>query len=258
MRHPLLITTLLLSSAVFASEPAKVYQAIKAEHYGEIIVAPAETPEHYYINFAGFNSDYDGQTLLYKKQKNDIGELFHFKQLGTGYINLINEGGSTLISGTYVPYQTVKLTGIANSKVTFSGYAEERNVTKLKEKYKELQGLTESKVSTIKHIENAKEVLIKKCNQPITLEIDWPQFEQAQQKNTPGMLASYLTSLGKICEIDDDYLAAVNEISTIKLSLSKKSGIADIKLNGATLYIGLNSSVPNVFASSYDTILNIL
>lgn len=253
-----LILAMTLSFSTNAKEKSKVYHSFDADYQARIIVSPAKDKQHYYINFVGFEHEYDNKTMLFKKVPNDLRNGYNFKLAGSERTNLVDQGYQTFIHGTAVSYQTVLLSGDKNTKVIYSGEADINKVRRIEAQYQALQGLAISKVAAKKLIKTANQQLSSHCKQDYQLNIDWPAFNKAQQKTTPGMLASYLLALGRICQIDEDYLAAVQEIDTIEVKLSKDKGKQDIKLQANRLLIAFDNETPNVFETSYNAILDTL
>ena len=260
MKTVLLTILGLMSSVLLAAEPAKLYHSFDAEMESSIGVVPYEGDDLYLITFSGFGHVFDGKVMLYKKQWNgrDKRDGYFFQLLGNSRIHLRNDGKKTAIFGTTVSYSEAFLPNAAPVKMLYAGEADVLRARKVLSRYQEQQGLVKSKVEAKKLIAKAQDAFESACNQTVSLTIDWSGF-QGENKNVPGMMYTYFDSLRKICAIDEDYLEAVNAITTIKVAAGSETADSNQAiLDGSTLLIKLIKTSPNTVENSYEAIYDML
>lgn len=258
MKLPLILSALFFSTHGFSStETSKVYYSYDSERDATLYVVPSSKLNTYYINYQGFEHHYDGETLLYKKTKNDIGKGYHLKLVGMPNVNFRNDGNQTVISGTLVSYSSVYLDDDTVTKVIYQGTTDRAKDRRIIEQYKKRQFETFSKIEAKKLYKKYHESLEKNCNPSIKLDIDWSSFEEKKIKTAPSKLSAYLQSLENICAIDKDYADAVKDIKTIKVTPSNNPETHSAKLIGSELSIQLGVNVENLPETSHKLIYDI-
>lgn len=258
MKKLLVCTALLIPFYTHAFEHGKIYHSFDSENNARVIVVPAKLAKHYYINYKNFNDEFDNQTLLYKKVKNDLGDGFYYQLADTSRVNVRNNLNKTLIHGTLYSYSTVLLTNDSKTKIVYTGEADIVQARNVKKSYHERQLDVSSKVSAKKHIKSAKANFLKSCHNEVKLSIDWDAFIAQELKASPAKLSSYLGALSKICAIDNDYLEAVNSIAKINVLPSDIPSKQKVSLEGDQLTIQIANEQPNLPETSYKAIFNIL
>lgn len=258
MKLPLILSTLFISTLAFSeTETSKIYYSFDSEREATLYVVPSKKQDTYYLNYQGFEHHFDGETLLYKKAKNDIGKGYHFKLVGMPNVNFRNDGDQTVISGTVVSYSNVYLDDDTVTKVIYQGATDRAKDRRIIEQYKKRQFETFSKIEAKKLYQKYLESLEKNCNPSIKLDIDWSSFEEKKIKTAPSKLSAYLQSLENICAIDEDYAVAVKNIKTIKVTPSNKPDTHSANLIGSELSIQLGVNVENLPETSYELIYDI-
>lgn len=240
-----------------AQENPKVYHSFDSEFSATLTVVPAEDENTYYVNYNGFEHHYDGNTLLYKKFKNDIGDGYYLKLLGMPDVNFKNEGHKTVRSGTLVSYSSVYLDNDTVTKVIYSGLADIVKVNKVKEQYQVRQLNVVSKIAAKKLIEKSVSSFSTTCETNIEIDIDWRQFESQKLKTSPAKLSAYMNALENICTIDHDYLEAVQGIEKIQLIPSVVADKHQAKMSNSVLIIEIGDDVTNLPETSYKLIYDI-
>jgi len=261
MKHFATILMLLaISSTSYAEYIPKIYKSINAEIDGTIIISQYGEKDNYLISLQGFEHRNDGETLLYRKKwhNSNLNKGYSYELVGTNTVILRNDGRQTLILGTLVPYSEVYLDRNISTKVVFSENGSQRLHDELVSKYRETQGILESKVKVKSLIKKANDNFASLCSQTLNIDIEWNKFSAINQKTTPGMLKGYLSAMTKICTKDDDYREALKNISTLKVTPSSHKGKDSISIKGNTMFIAIDKDTPNVSETSYQTLLKIL
>lgn len=258
MKLPLILSTLFISTHAFsATETSKIYYSFDSEREATLFVVPSKKQDTYYLNYQGFEHHFDGETLLYKKAKNDIGKGYHFKLVGMPNVNFRNDGDQTIISGTVVSYSNVYLDDDTVTKVIYQGTTDRAKDRRIIEQYKKRQFETFSKIEAKKMYKKHLESLVLNCNSSIDVDIDWNLFEKMKIKTAPSKLSAYLQSLEAICAIDEDYAEAVKNIKTIKVMPSDTPETHSAKLSSSKLTIRLGNKVENLPETSHKLIYDI-
>lgn len=253
-----LLLALLFSLPIYAKEASKVYKSFGAEYQATLTVVPADSDDTYYVSYQGFENHLDGSTLLYKKAPNDVGKGYHLKMVGMPTINFRNEGYQTLINGTVYPYSTVYLDNDSATKVVYVGPADIVQVNKIKAQYKTRQLNVLSVIDAKKQIQEELEKLNATCESTIDTDIDWDKFAAQGNKKSPAKLVAYLQALETVCSIDEDYLAAIQDINTIDVTPSKTPSLQQAKIVNSTLHIEIGDNVENLPERSYKLIYDTL
>lgn len=257
MNYFFVLLSVIIPFSTQAIEKTKVYYSFDSEFSATLTVVPAEADDSYYVNFDGFEHHYDGNTLLYKKFKNDIGDGYYLKLLGMPDVNFKNDNYKTLRSGTLVSYSNVYLDNGTVTKVIYSGFADIVKANKIKKQYQQRQLNVVSKVAAKKLIEESVNSFSKTCETNVNIHIDWRQFETQKLKTTPAKLSAYINALENICTIDSDYLEVVQEIEKIDLTPSALADKHKAKIVDKTLFIEVGDDVPNLPETSYKLIHDI-
>lgn len=252
-----LVFLFIISFSSLALEKPKIFYSFDSEFSASLIVVPAEDADTYYLNYNGFEHHYDGNTLLYKKFNNDIGDGYYFKLLGMPDVNFKNENHKTVRSGTLVSYSNVYLDNDTVTKVIYSGTVDVVKVNKIKEQYQVRQLNVVSKVEAKKLIEKSVSSFSTTCETNITIDIDWRQFESQKLKTSPAKLAAYMNALENICTIDHDYLEVVQEIEKIRVIPSGLASKHQAKISSRVLTIEIGDDVNNLPETSYKLIYDI-
>ena len=257
MNYLSIFLTILTSFTTMSQESSKVYHSFDSEFSATLTVVPAEDENTYYVNYRGFEHHYDGNTLLYKKIKNDIGDGYYLKLLGMPDINFKNEALKTVRSGTLVSYSSVYLDNDTVTKVIYSGTVDVVKVNKIKEQYQVRQLNVVSKIAAKKIIEKSVSSFSTTCETNIEIDIDWRQFESQKLKTSPAKLAAYMNALENICTIDHDYLEVVQEIEKIRVIPSGLASKHQAKISNRVLTIEIGDDVNNLPETSYKLIYDI-
>jgi len=244
----------LLGTSAYAAQSGKIFNSFDAQYQARVIISPAEKSQQYYINYRGFEHHYDNQTLLYKKVKNDLGDGFNYQLIGLPITNVRNNKHKTLIFGTVVSYSEVFLDNDSVTRIAYVGDADIVQQRRVKAQYQERQLKVVSKVAASKMIKQAKSQFEQSCQTAISVNVNWSDFKQQGLKTTPAKLAAYLTALEKVCQLDADYLEAVQEIKQIKLSVSSNIEQHKVELDDGTLSIAIGDQLANLPEISYKAI----
>ncbi|WP_283708990.1 hypothetical protein [Pseudoalteromonas prydzensis] len=258
MNYLFVFLTIITSFSAIGQEKPKVYHSFDSEFFATLTVVPAEGIDTYYVNYNGFEHHYDGNTLLYKKFKNDLDEGYYLKLLGMPDINFKNEGYKTVRSGTLVSYSSVYLDNDTITKVIYSGTADIVKANNIKEQYQVRQLNVVSKVAAKKLVEKSVGSFSTTCETNVEIDIDWPQFEIKKRKTSPAKLSAYMKALENICTIDHDYLEVIQEIEKIRVIPSTQTDKHEAKILNKTLYIEIGDDVTNLPETSYKLIYDIL
>lgn len=236
---------------------ANIYQSIDAEIESRLVILPTEHPEHYLIGFDGFKHELDGQAMLYEKRLNsrDARDGHYYQMLGMPYTHVRNNGHNTLIYGTLVPYLEVHLAGRAPVKMVLTGTSDTAMKERIAKRYSKRQGYSVSRIEAKKQLELATAKLYASCASRIKLEVDWESFSGSEQRTTPSIGARYIEALANICQLDDDYRQAVQEITEFKLVLADSPDQHQIKRNGSKIMVGLAAAAPNIMETSYTQLI---
>lgn len=257
MIRKLLLLSTALSSMAFANEDAKTYQSFDSDYNATLTVVPTAKSDFYYINYRGFEHSFDENTLFYKKTKNDLNDGYHFKLVGTPSSNFRSEGKKTLLSGSLYSYSEVFLDNDTVTKVIYTGTPDIVKINRIKEKYKNRQLEVVSKIAAKKLNKVTLKSLNDTCKTNIKISIDWDKFSELNLKTSPAKLSAYMRSLVKVCQIDSDYLEAVQMITKIDVSPSIDPSTHNAKLSNTSLHIEIGSDVHNLPETSYKLIYEI-
>jgi len=258
-KYGLMLMASLMMAIVQANETAKTYISFAAEFEASVIIVPYDEVDHYLLHFKGFEHSFDGKTALYKKVWNsaDKGKGYRYQMAGLNSINFRSDSKMTLIGGTVYPYFEVLLDKKAPTKMLYAGKPEMK-VEDIFKQYRVQQGIVESKVEAKQLIAVAQSKFEQRCQQQITIDIDWAAFRGVELKTTPGMVQFYLESLSKICRIDSDYAAAVKDISLIEVTSAAADGSHKVTLRRDILVIELDRNTPNIADNSYQVVYEAL
>ncbi|MEE2025503.1 MULTISPECIES: hypothetical protein [Alkalimonas] len=232
---------------------ANVYHSIDAEIESRLVILPTEHPDRFLIGFDGFQHELDRQAMLYEKRLNsrDARDGHYYQMLGMPYTHVRNNGRTTLIFGTSVPYLEVHLAGRAPVKMVLTGPSDTAMKERIEQRYSKRQGYSLSRIEARKQVEQAAAQLHSDCAATIQVQVDWDSFAGSEHRTTPAVGARYIEALNQICQRDDDYRQAVLDISEVTLVLAESPEQHQIKRNGSQIVVGLASAAPNITETSY-------
>lgn len=238
---------------LFASfSHANVYHSIDAEIQSRLVILPTEHPDRFLIGFDGFEHEFDRQAMLYEKHMNNHAREGHYYQmLGMPYTHVRNNGHTTLIFGTSVPYLEVHLAGRSPVKMVLTGSSDVAMKERIEQRYRKRQGYSVSRIEARKQITQTIAQLHTDCSATIKVQIDWDDFSGSEHRTTPALGARYIEALNQVCQRDDDYRQAVQEISKVKFVLAENHERHTIKRNDDQIVVELASDAPNITETSY-------
>ena len=250
----LILLVSILAFNVNAKISSKVFTSYEAQYDASIIITPTEKSEIYYIKFVGFENKYDGDVLLYTKNKTHDG--YDYKLLGMPtIINVKDNQHRTSRNGSWTPYLEVFLGDDSVTRVIYSGTIDIVKERKIKQQYLDRQLTVISKVAAKKLITKAQQEFITSCAVSVDVDINWSAFKE--DKVTPAKTAAYLNSLSKICTIDSDYSNAVKSIQKITVTPSESSTQHQAQLVGNELTLNIGKNVPNLPETSFALLFEI-
>ncbi len=208
-------------------------------------------------NFSGFEHSNNNSTLCYEAIRNDLGTGYNLRLLGTNKVQFRNDRLYDYFGGQHDFYLVTLGSDIA-VPVEFAEVANEQKIVDMKAQYAQRQGLFGSRIDAKKQIAHFCEKLIALTEQSIEVNIDWEQFENKKQRNTPGMLSTIVNTLLDLCEEDKDYFDVIKTIVVIVLLPADGADQHLITLNDGQLTIIIDENAPNVTETSYIKLLDII
>jgi len=240
-------------------EFAKIFKSHDTNSQGQVVIAPAPSPEQYYIYFDGFEQRFDGSVFLYNKLKNDSHSPgHHYKLCGLTNVNVRDNNYHTLINGTVTPFYEIYLEHGFKTEVIFDSNASDEDSKLIANAYLVHQFEVESKAQAEIAIGTAKQAFESALATSIEITIDWDDFSKVQSDIAPAKVAAYLSALVRVSQIDDDYLEAVQAISELVVAPSKdgEQHQASLVEQESKIMLSIGNRVPNLPETCFDLLYN--